>query len=76
MKKLFLSIILTFKLFLFANFLNLLFISDAQAYIDPGTITIIFQGILSAIVAGGVAIKIYWHKLKTFFKKEKKDKSD
>jgi len=68
--------IMTFKFFLFANFLNLLFTSDAQAYIDPGTITVIFQGILSAIVAGGVAIKIYWHKLKTFFKRKKKNKSD
>ena len=65
-----------YKLFLFSIFLNFLFISKAQAYIDPGTFSIIFQAIVGAIVAGGVAIKIYWHKFKSFFKKKDKDKDE
>ena len=64
------------KLFLFVSSYNLFIISNAYAYIDPGTISIIFQGIVGAIVAGGVAIKLYWHKFKTFFKKKKKDDTD
>jgi high-affinity Fe2+/Pb2+ permease len=47
--------------------------SSAQAYIDPGTFSIIFQAIVGAIVAGGVAIKIYWYKFRSFFKKKDKD---
>ena len=60
------------KLLLISIFLNFLLISKAQAYIDPGTFSIIFQSIIGAIIAGGVAIKIYWHKLKSLFKKKDK----
>jgi len=45
--------------------------SSGHAYIDPGTISIIFQGIVASIVAGAVTIKIYWYKIKSFFKKKK-----
>ena len=64
------------KLFLFISSFNFFVISNAYAYIDPGTISIIFQGIVGAIVAGGVAIKLYWDKFKTFFNKKKKDNTD
>ena len=64
------------KLLLFIISLNLFFVSNAYAYIDPGTISIIFQAIVGALVAGGVAIKMYWHKFKTFFNKKKKDNTD
>jgi hypothetical protein len=47
--------------------------TNAYAYIDPGTGTIIIQAIVGAIAAGAVTIKIYWYKLKVFFTK-KKDK--
>ena len=56
------------KLFLFSASLSFLFISNAQAYIDPGTFSIVLQAIVGAVVAGGVAIKIYWHKFKSLFK--------
>tara|TARA_B100001063_G_C16237662_1_gene299287 strand:- start:271 stop:480 length:210 start_codon:yes stop_codon:yes gene_type:complete len=64
---------MTYQIFLFIFFLSFLFTSKAQAYIDPGTFSIIFQAIVGAIVAGGVAIKVYWHKFKSFFKKKDKD---
>ena len=45
--------------------------TNAYAYIDPGTGTIIIQAIIGALAAGAVTIKIYWYKLKAFFTKKK-----
>ena len=59
-----------YKLFFFSASLSFLFISSAQAYIDPGTFSVVLQAIVGAIVAGGVAIKIYWNKFKSLFKKK------
>ena len=46
------------------NFIYLfLTVSSAHAYLDPGTGSIILQGLIAAIAAGAVFIKIYWYKL-------------
>lgn len=37
---------------------------DAVAYLDPGTGSMLLQVILGGIAAIGVAIKLYWHKLR------------
>lgn len=37
--------------------------SPAFAYLDPGTGSAILQGILGALAAIAVALKLYWHKL-------------
>ena len=42
----------------------MLMISDAVAYLDPGTGSMLLQVILGGIAAVGVAIKLYWHKLR------------
>ena len=42
----------------------LLFIGNAQAYLDPGTGSMLLQVILGGVAAVGVAIKLYWHKLR------------
>jgi hypothetical protein len=48
---------------LFTNFISLfLTISSAHAYLDPGTGSIILQGIIGALAAIAVALKLYWHK--------------
>ena len=39
----------------------------AYGYIDPGTGSLIIQGVIGAIAAIGVTLKLYWHKLKLFF---------
>lgn len=39
-------------------------ISDAYAYIDPGSGSIILQGIIGALVGVGITIKVYWAKIK------------
>jgi hypothetical protein len=50
---------------------SLLLPSAANAYIDPGTGSILLQAIVGSIAAGGAVLGIYWHKVKTFFAKDK-----
>ena len=42
-------------------------ISNAYAYLDPGTGSIIAQVIVGTLVGAGVAIKVYWQKIKMRF---------
>lgn len=37
---------------------------NAVAYLDPGTGSMLLQVILGGIAAVGVALKLYWHKLR------------
>jgi len=43
------------------------FISDAYAYLDPGTGSVIIQVIIAALVGVTITIKLYWEKLKIKF---------
>ncbi len=60
--------------------LLLLVFTDAVAYLDPGTGSLLLQVILGGIAAVGVAIKLYWHKLRAALgiakKEETKDESN
>ena len=38
-------------------------LTSAHAYLDPGTGSIILQGIIGAIAAGATFLKFYWHKI-------------
>ena len=53
-----------------------LFTTSANAYLDPGTGSIILQAILGFIAASIAALTFYWNKVKLFliklFKKDKK----
>jgi hypothetical protein len=40
-------------------------IQDAYAYIDPGSGSIFIQAIIGALVGFGVAIRVYWEKIKS-----------
>ena len=46
----------------------------AYAYLDPGTGTLLLQGLVAALAAAGAAITLYWNKLKSLFRKKKNDK--
>ena len=49
---------------------------DAYAYIDPGTGSMLLQGLIAAIAAGLVVIKLYWYKVKAFlFRRSQKAKA-
>ena len=42
----------------------------AFAYIDPGTGSILIQGIIGAIAAIGVTLKLYWHRIVAIFRRQ------
>lgn len=45
------------------SFLIALFYTPAFAYLDPGTGSAILQGLIAAVAAAAVALKLYWHRL-------------
>lgn len=49
--------------------LALLLPMPAWAYLDPGTGSIILQGIIAGIAVAGLTIKTYWYRLKSLFGK-------
>jgi len=46
--------------------LSFLSVQPAHAYLDPGTGSAILQGVLAAIVAIGLTVKLFWHKILKF----------
>ena len=46
--------------------LSLFFVQPAHAYLDPGSGSAILQGVLAGIVAIGLTVKLFWHKLLKF----------
>ena len=53
--------------------LFLLYMTDTEAYLDPGTGSMLLQVILGGVAAVGVAVKLYWHKLRVAFGMGKKE---
>jgi hypothetical protein len=47
--------------------------TPAFAYLDPGTGSVIIQGILGAIVGGIFVVRLYWRRLLTFLGIRKQD---
>jgi hypothetical protein len=41
-------------------------LDSAYAYLDPGTGSILLQGLIGAVVSGWVAVRLYWGKLMAF----------
>ena len=46
--------------------------ADAQAYLDPGTGSLIIQGVIAGIAAVMVTGRLYWDKLKGLFRRPAK----
>ena len=66
---------ITFPLFTLALLFRGLFVSDAYAYIDPGSGSMFIQVIIGALVGVGIAIKMYWEKIKFKFSMMRSSKS-
>ena len=49
--------------------------TDAFAYLDPATGSIILQGILAALAGVMLTARIYWEKIKSFFRRDEKASS-
>ena len=43
---------------------------QAAAYLDPGTGSMILQGIIAGIAVAGFTIKSYWYRIRAFFGKD------
>jgi uncharacterized membrane protein YfcA len=55
-------------LFIFVS-VNALLPGNAYAYIDPGTGSYLLQLLICALLGALFAIKVFWRKIKKFFKK-------
>lgn len=53
-------------------FIVLFSATPAHAYLDPGTGSVILQGVLGAIAAIAVVTKLYWHRILRFLGLSKK----
>ena len=60
------------KVFLFFC-INIIFIGNAFAYLDPGTGSIIIQGLIAAGLTVIFVVKTYWYKLISLFNKKKNE---
>ena len=50
------------------NFVLLMsFSTAAAAYLDPGTGSMVLQGLIAGIAVAGFTVKTYWYKLRSFF---------
>ena len=65
------------KIILVCILLNIFFTKSAFAYLDPGMISLIFQGIIGFLAATVATFAIYWNKIKEIFKNyfNKKDEN-
>jgi len=45
-------------------------ISNAYAYLDPGSGSVIIQMLVGTLVGVGIALKIYWQRIKMKFLKQ------
>lgn len=51
--------------------LVLLFSNNAYAYLDPGTGSMLLQGLIAAVAGGALVIRVYWGKWKSLFTSSK-----
>lgn len=58
------------KSYLTALFIGLSMSTNAFAYLDPGTGSMILQGIIAGVAIGWFTIKTYWYKLAALFGKK------
>lgn len=54
----------------------LLTLSAAEAYVDPGTGSFVFQAIVGGAMAAGLGIKVFWRRIAGAFRKKTPEQSD
>lgn len=55
--------------------LSALFPVSAFAYLDPGTGSIILQGLIAGLAAAAVVMRTYWYRIKSFFSRSESKSS-
>ena len=48
----------------------IIFLATPDLYLDPGSGSFLIQMLLAALMGIGVAVKLYWNKIKTLFRKK------
>jgi DUF1365 family protein len=41
---------------------------EAQAYLDAGSASMIFQALIASILGAAVVVRIYWRRIKSYFR--------
>ena len=54
----------------------LMVLPPAHAYIDGGSMTVLFQAVVAGMAAAGTAVAVYWTRIKNFFRRGKGASSD
>lgn len=54
----------------------LIYSSQVFAYLDPGSASLIIQGLIAAIASSLAFVSLYWSKLKSFFGKKTDNKEE
>ena len=44
-------------------------VAPAAAYVDGGSMTVVFQALVAGIAAAGTAVTVFWTRIKGFFKR-------
>jgi hypothetical protein len=52
--------------------------ATAHAYVDPGTGSMVLQGVIAAVLGLGLTLKLYWRKIRKRLtgKRERDDETD
>jgi|TARA_B110000495_G_C22726349_1_gene426451 hypothetical protein len=53
-----------------SSLLMIFSVHNAYGYIEPGTAGIVIQALIGTLVGVGIALKLYWYKLKEKFSKK------
>lgn len=51
----------------------LLLLVPAQAYIDGGSVSVIFQALVAGIAAIGTGVAVSWHRIRGWFRRDRPD---
>jgi hypothetical protein len=53
----------------FIGLVAIVWTSPAHAYLDPATGSILLQGLLAGVAGALVVLRLYWTRVKTFFRR-------
>lgn len=53
-----------------------LFLPSANAYLDPGTGSFLFQALVGVILATGLAVKVSWRRIVAFLSRRERPADD
>ncbi len=49
---------------------SFLYLPAANAYVDPGSGSFVFQALIAGLLAAGMALKVFWRRIAGFFSRK------